>query len=477
MRRLSLLLVGCWSAVVQAQVTLVGDIVVVQDPTNAITSLVSLDNMSVFPSHQEQFCRAAYNAMRTVLPDEFDGVISFSAADGTITDLDNVFQGSPVRSEGSGFGRVTSPSASTYNGQKISQCVFMGTLAKTASFIPGLPGTEALPSNPDADWGPSLGIQVGKSLTGIEIMGHEYGHHWLMGVDFDLGKGAGKQNYIRAYNEGNNNEGGGSMGYANQHYSHLADSRSVMYGECITPIAGTSDFKVAGCERKYSQIDQYLMGLRPATDVAPMLVLEDPANPGKGVDSIALNRTASPTTVKGMIPHMISADDIIRAMGSRTPAYGVAQHCWRVAFVVVLPQGMTTIPPALLQKVERYRTRWLDWFPFATDGRGSMDTHVTGVSTCLDRSTDAGVVIDAGVDAGQVDAGTDVDAGADAGEVVEPDPDAGTTALPDGGTTVAPGTTKIRPGCGCADAQGTDLGGEFFAALVLFAALGLCRRA
>jgi hypothetical protein len=43
-------------------VTFNGDIVLVQDPTGAITDLVGMNNQAIFPSHQEQFCCAAFNA-------------------------------------------------------------------------------------------------------------------------------------------------------------------------------------------------------------------------------------------------------------------------------------------------------------------------------------------------------------------------------------------------------------------------------
>ena len=264
--RLVATLVTTISAAAMAQpVTLNGDIVIVQDPTGSITDLVGMNNSSIFPSHQEQFCRAAYNAARAAgIPDLFDGVITFTAAE-TLTDLDNVWQGSPVRSDGSGYARQNSPSMNTYNSSKLGQCVFMGTLGRTQSFFGGA-GTEALPSNPDGDWAPSLGVPIPgvTSLTGIEMLGHEYGHHWLMGVEFDQNDGRGRQGFIRGWNAGTENQ----AGYANQHYSYWADSRSVMYGSCIRDL-GNGSYELKGCERKYSHIDQYLMGLRASTEVDP----------------------------------------------------------------------------------------------------------------------------------------------------------------------------------------------------------------
>ena len=445
------------SAVAVAQpVTLNGDIVVIQDPTGTLNRLVGMDNMSILPSHPEQFCRAAFNTMRAAgMPDLFDGIISFTASE-ELTDLDNVWQGSPVRSDGSGYGRQNAPWVNSYDSAKLGQCVFMGTLGRVQSFLGGA-GPETLPSNPDSDWAPSLGgIQIPgvTSLTGIEMMGHEYGHHWLLGAEFDQNDGRGRQNFIRGFSGSDDMGQGGSP---NQHYSHYADSRSVMYGSCIRDL-GNGSYELKGCARKYSHIDQYLMGVRAPTEVDPMMVLEDPRDPGHGVDTVAMSRTSSGMTVSGWTRHDVTADEIIRAMGSRIPGAPAAPRCWRVAFVVVLAPGQTALSQSMLDKVNRYRTRWGPWFNFATDGRGTMDARITG-NGCVTFPSDAGVVMppdDAGVI--DVDAGLpDSDAGVDAGATDELDAgdlgDAG--AGPSKWDTYVPyDTGKIRPGCGCNALEG-----------------------
>lgn len=462
-----------------AQVSVVNDVVVVSDPTGAINGLVSLNNMSIFPSMQEQFCRAAFNAARLGgLGDNFDGIFSFTTSE-ELTDLNNVWQGPPVRFTAKNIGR-DGPflNTSTYMSQKLSQCVFMGTLGRTSSFLGGF-GPEALPSNPDSAWAPSLGIPIPgiTSLSGVEMLGHEYGHHWLNGVEFDQNDGRGRQHFIRGFNSENNE--GGQMGHPNQHYSHLADSRSVMYGECITDL-GNGSFRLEGCDRKYSHLDQYLMGLRGSCEVSPMMVLEDPASPGRGVDTVAMGKSSSGRTVNGHTRHDITIEEVQRAMGVRAPAYPHAPRCWRVAFVVVLAPGQTAVPPTMMQKLDRYRQRWMQWFATATDGRGTMRTNVFG-SGCpvqtpiadpcdLDagvRWPDGGVYVpmDGGLpeeDAGQpeVDAGQPEDAGqpgADAGAMGSDAGGEGPAVQRDGGVPECLNceTTKLRPGCGCGAVDGS----------------------
>lgn len=455
-----------------AQVVVNNDIVTVRDPTGALSGILSLDNMNIFPSKAEQFCRAAYNAARAGgLGDNFDGVVTFTTSE-QVNDLDNVWQGPPVRLTARNIGR-DGPflTQSTYTSQKLSQCVFMGTLGRTASFI-GV-GTEALPSNPDSAWSPSLGIPIPgvQSLTGIEMVGHEYGHHWLMGIEFDQNDGRGKQHFIRAF--GGANGENGQMGSPNQHYSYLTDSRSVMYGECITDL-GNGSFRIQGCDRKYNHVDQYLMGLRGVCEMDPLMVLEDPASPGQGVDAVAMSKTSSGTTRSGLIRHDITGEEIQRAMGRRNPAYPHAPRCWRVAFIVVLTPGQTAMPAAMQAKVERYRQRWAQWFSTATDNRGQMRTNVFGPGCPVQvpiadpcepdaglRWPDGGVYVpdsgtiveeDAGViefDGGiELDAGvTEPDAGIDAGL----EEDAGVLPPRDAGQPecLDCDLRKIRPGCGC----------------------------
>ncbi len=225
------------------------------------------------------------------------------------------------------------------------------------------------------------------------------------------------------------------------------------------------------------------MGLRSATEVDPMMVLEDPSDPGRGVDTIAYGRNSSGTQVSGWTRHDVTADEVVRAMGARIPASPAARRCWRVAFIVVLAQGQTSLSQTMLDKVNRYRNRWGPWFNFATDGRGTMDSRITGMGcVTFPGGTDAGVVIppdDAGVieqDAGTIEL--------DAGMVVEPDAgmleelDAGETMMgQDAGpskedTRVPWDTGKIRPGCGC----NAPSGGELFAILTALVAVARRRR-
>lgn len=70
---------------------------------------------------------------------------------------------------------------------RLSHCVFMGP-------------KRLLPANPDAAFlqpsGPFGGLSP-TGMTAIEVLGHEYGHHWLAGMTYDLGDGARPQTLLR----------------------------------------------------------------------------------------------------------------------------------------------------------------------------------------------------------------------------------------------------------------------------------------
>ncbi len=444
------------------RVTNMGEVIVVPDPSGAINSLVTdFGGGSIYPSVQEQFCRAAFNNMRADgNGDEYDGIFAFMVAPNS-NPFGSVWQGSPVRSDATGMGRdnPVNLQVSKYNSTKIGQCAFLGSLA-----------SDELPSNPEDVWKP---VGLFNSLTGIEMLGHEYGHHWLLNIQFDLNDGKGKRHLIRATPTSSGE--GGEANSPNQHYSALADSRSVMYGSCITDQGGGS-YKLGGCVRKYSHIDQYLMGLRAPDEVSPMMVLEDPSRPGEGEDAIAMSTGSSGTTRNGLTRYDVTAESIIRAMGPRVPAYPNAKSCFRVAFVVVLAPGATSIPPAILEKVQRYRNRWSDWFNFATDGRGTMDSHIGPGGCVVGYHPDGGTaVFDAGSpvenDAGAVDRDAGApDAGEDAGEVVSP-ADSGAGPF-DAGPCIKCDVGTIRAaGCGCGVASGAEL-----FALLAVVALAAARR-
>lgn len=420
----------------QAGVYISGDIVVAPDTTGfAHTAVPNPNPLTGLP-----VCMYAARALLRVRPDRYDVVVSTTTARLDALN-DELFgytnaRGNIVRSTDRGvwFGSplvLNQPSDyGSGDGGVLQHCVFMGPMRK-------------MPANPDGLYG--------FGMTGVEVMGHELGHHWLTGSVYDRNDGMGIKAGHRCDSE---DPTGGSMedtGRVNLHYTYWADSRSVMYGSWITPLGGGS-YRFQGGDRGYHPLDQYFMGLRAASEVPDMLVI----NRGPGRDVGAPSLAKGETRTESGSHFMLSVQDFIRAQGARTPAYPNTQKCWRVAFVIVTPQGTTTASVQEIGLMEAYRRRFEEWFTVATDGRGRISTSLDAVDPCAE--PDAGQPVDAGRpqdDAGLPDDGG-VDAGIDAGPV---DAGAGGTggAPPvveepyDGGSDVIAKQT-IKDRCGCTGA-------------------------
>lgn len=466
MRRLCSLLSGiaCAAALVlatraRAETRDVGNIAVVEDVTNAI----------IYPPEDafwgpDMPCRETAKLFYRTHCDDYDVlVVSFikSRPEPFLDNIRNVQQGTPVRNDVRGIGFTTWNWTSLYGSRgRLEQCVSMAALA-------------SIPNDPNGPATALFGLPLG--ITGVELLGHEFGHRYLVPVTFDKNDGRGAQHFLRGYESDS----------PNLHYSAYANSQSVMYGSFITPQQDGS-YRMCGGERKYSHLDQYLMGLRAAADVAPMMVLDDGS--GQGSPAVPQSRGVCSTLSGSTYRRVdVAIEDVVRSMGPRVPAAADARKTWRVAFVLLTEQG-TAATPAQIAKMEAYRTRFTSWFQAATDGLGTVDTTLApptcvlpdggvrdggladgGLKPPEDGGADAGTSRDGG---GALDAGTFEDAGAPDGGVVSED--AGAVVQSDAGAADAGGVrrdggTGVRnpsEGCGCStDTSGA--GAQSFSALAL----------
>ncbi|RMG18664.1 MAG: hypothetical protein D6729_06700 [Deltaproteobacteria bacterium] len=355
-----------------AQVRHVGNVAVIEDLTGAI------HDQSGFWT-PDRTCRETARVFFGCHDDEYDVLVTFTTK--PLDAIHNVAQGTPVRQDVQGIGFTQWDNSADYGSAgALQHCVFMGDLAQ-------------LP-DPDGPVKVLFGVPLG--ITGIELLGHEFGHHWLLFAEYDLGDGRGPQHEWRQWDD---------SGGPNGHYAGSVDSHSVMYGNFITD-NGDGTFTRCGGDRKYNHFDQYFMGLRAPAEVDPIFLVSDGTGMGdpSGAEAKGACSTISGTRVD------ITVDDVIRALGPRVPDASSAQHHWTAAFVLVHEAGN---PPSAedIQKVEAYRSRFEPWFTWATDGRGSVETRL-GPLTCTGLPpTDGGMPDAQGQDGGQPDAGGPADAG------------------------------------------------------------------
>ena len=319
------------------------------------------------------YCQEAAKVFYQTHCDDYDALVVFvdeapPAQTGAFTDVE---QGTPVRNDTDGIGRNKFDWTSLYGSKgRLRQCVNMTYLTTK-------------PDNPDDQAKALLGLPF--ALTGIELLGHEFGHHWLMGANFDKGQGLGVEDLLRACSD--NNDGTCSP---NLHYAQYVNSGSVMYGNFITD-NGDGTFNVCGeqpptTRRGYSKLDEYMMGLLPASQAPDPLIwaLDDGSHHGVPVDGgnfpghcDTVPASGSSTTYTRV---NVRLADVVKAMGTRSGPAAEIPTDWNVGFVLVAPSGVTPTQ-ADIAKVDAYRTRFEQWFTPATDGLGHVHTELVA-GTC-----------------------------------------------------------------------------------------------
>jgi IPT/TIG domain len=208
----------------------------------------------------------------------------------------------------------------------------------------------AYPDDPDA-------IFLGTN-SAVNILGHEAGHRWLA--------------YVR-FRDNNGQDSTDLLGRDQAHWSFFFNSEaSVLEGNEIQDL-GNGIFRTVAATDRYSRLDQYLMGLREAFQVAPLFYVN---NTG-GTSTTPSSPPALGVSFTGTRQEL-TVDDIIEAEGPRIPAVAASPKVFRQAFIL-LARGGTAPSSAEIDKLNRLRQRWQEFFLQATDSLGSVETSLDGV--------------------------------------------------------------------------------------------------
>jgi len=120
------------------------------------------------------------------------------------------------------------------------------------------------PMNPDDVFqvqASPFGGELGTGVSGVGVIGHEIGHHWLVWAAYDKADGMGPVDLFRGNTRDMMDNQNMNTMTGNLHWSAYADTHSVMYGNKVTDnYDGT--LTISAEEHKYGEFDQYLMGLR-----------------------------------------------------------------------------------------------------------------------------------------------------------------------------------------------------------------------
>ncbi len=326
------------------------DVAIVEDKDGSLSDMWTQAMMS-------EWLRITACLFYEQYPDQFDAIFVFTTI--PMSFVTNVQQGWPVKQTNKGIGRTLYNSAGQFCSKKnrLRQAVKMGDI-------------QVLPADPDALY---TGIPM-YALSGIELMAHEFGHQWLASITFQKEDGV-KHCFVRGYEpmgepQGDSCDGGVESGF-NHHWSYYYNSRSVMYGSFIED-TGDGWFKLWYDNPKYSEMDQYLMGLRLPEEVPPQFLVDTGSLSGSA--SLPPQFHGEYITIQGTRVDF-TVEDVIRSLGPREPPL---EPChWKGALILVVPKGQ---PPTSqqVQKVAAYGQRWESFYEWATDGRGSFDVTLDG---------------------------------------------------------------------------------------------------
>ncbi|MEP6917978.1 MAG: hypothetical protein ABJC89_20190 [Acidobacteriota bacterium] len=267
-------------------------------------------------------------------PDNYDQLVLWTDAP-LITDA-FAFE-TTVKNEVTGIGVDTYDLAGDFgSGGRLSSLVMMDWIGK-------------YPDDPTQKF-------LGENNT-LSLLGQESGHRWLAFLEFRDRTGARSD---------------ALLGRDLAHWSFFFDSdASVMEGNDIEDLGGGS-FRTAAAVRRYSLLDQYAMGLVPASAVPPFFYVESPVN-------MSVERTPAAAPQVGVTFNGTRRDvliqDVVAIHGVRTPSPADSSKLHRQVFVYIASAGHTA-DPTQVGKLDRFRRAWEGFFLQATDGRMQLVTTV-----------------------------------------------------------------------------------------------------
>ena len=197
---------------------------------------------------------------------------------------------------------------------------------------------------------------------GLTFFAHEIGHTWLVYASYQVN---GERIPMQ--------EGGGGSHWALELHAPAAfswdngENGSVMGGAfwkenqdgTFTPTSGWWT-KAGG----FSWLDLYFMGLATPEEVPDMFIL-------RNLEQLTYDWKGPYAGEK----ETITAEQVIAAIGPRTPPPERARKVFNIGFVYFLMPG-ETLDPALLLEHSNYRDRALDHWSHITGGRGQLTTEL-----------------------------------------------------------------------------------------------------
>jgi hypothetical protein len=195
-----------------------------------------------------------------------------------------------------------------------------------------------------------------EDLSLLDIIAHEVAHRWLA--------------YVKLLKNGN--ESDVILGQNKSHWSFFLNSEgSFLEGNQINKRSEDS-FETSRPYQKYSDLDLYLMGLKPADEVKNTFYVENADQFSPDFPFSAESVPESSVRFKGNATGF-TIQDIIAANGARKPSVGGSQKNFSHLFVLIVKKDQPATD-AELGYLELVRSYWTDFFFNATGGKATIDT-------------------------------------------------------------------------------------------------------
>jgi hypothetical protein len=222
---------------------------------------------------------------------------------------------------------------------------------------------------------------LGGLNSALSILGQEQGHRWmsflrypgsdpaiLLGRDANqFGRGAAHWNFFL-----NTESASAFSGPAIPRASSVEGNVWIDNGD------GTFSTPPNELTDGYSPLDQYLMGLRAPEEVPDTFVITNPTVQRPCFGTAPEGRDCRPEAgfTTGGRRLTVTISQIIQANGPRVPGVQSSQKEFRGAFILLVRRGALPAQ-STLDKLNRFRTSWEDYFFQATDRRGRITTKLT----------------------------------------------------------------------------------------------------
>jgi hypothetical protein len=191
------------------------------------------------------------------------------------------------------------------------------------------------------------------AYSGLDVVGHELGHQWLVGVTFVDSAGQVSADLL---------------GRGNSHWNFYFDSDlSFLEGNEIRD-NGDGTFTTLARRASYNSLDLYLMGLVPAEEVPDKFYVDFASG---GPDANESPVEAGLTFIGSRVD--VSMDRILASLGPRKPSVQSSPKEFKVGFILLAKRGQKASGSSI-QKVQTFAAEIEGLFRESTQRLATVDT-------------------------------------------------------------------------------------------------------